>query len=577
MSAKPSSPSPAPWSSQSVPPSPPSQYADAARSPEALIALLFLIAGVVLFAPILGSFFLSDDFTLLAAIRSGGPLGIWWRGANFFRPLVSLSLYLDYRLYGLLPLGFHLTNVLLHSGCAFLVYRIAAALALDRLTALLAGVAFLTLPAHSEPVSWISGRTDVLAALLGLAALDVWLRRRGRTSRLILALALSFFALCAKESVITLFAIIFFADCLLARPMPMSQQRSHRALGAVAFLAAGGVYLMARRAVLGKWLGGYGAAVHFKQDLMQVAANLVLFPLRALLAPVPAALLPRSTPTTGVQQAVMQALRQHLPAWVLLLLLLGVAAAGLAVAWQLGRRAKARFARSQLLTLGFLLIAAYLALLPILSLTVPMLSTDGERFLYFPSAFLVIAAVALLRLGLRGAWVQRTALALLLVFYVVMLGYSNQNWRQAGKLTAQIVAQLRQEPAEPPLLLANLPDSIGGAFVFRNGLEAALQLFDETPRAVFALTRHTLLGPDDEVAVTVTADTLAVQLLDPRDYFFTITPPPPGSPFGEYTVQTQERSRCALRRRQSESPPALRYYSRGQLHALDRAGRPLSD
>ena len=548
---------------------------------EALTLLLFLLAGLALFAPILGSFFLSDDFTLIELVRTGGPLSVWWRGAGFFRPLISLSLYADHSISGLSPLGYHLTNVLAHSGCAFLVYRIALALGLGRLTAGLCGVIFLALPSHSEPVAWIAGRTDVLAALFGLAALDSYLRfrRHGRRGALAAAVALFFVGLCAKESVVTLFAIVFFADLLLVIPTAQPSPRRHRLLGTVVFVTAGGVYLLVRRAMVGQWIGGYGAAVHLKPDLFQVVANLVLFPLRALGSQVPAALLPRSLPNTGVQQALLYGLRAHLPGWAVLALAAAATAGAAALGFWAVRSARRRLVRAQVLTLGFCVIAFYVALLPVLSLSVSLLSSEGERFLYFPSAFAVLAAVALLRFWLRSRWAQRTVFALLLLFHVAALGYANHNWQAAGQLTEQLVAQLREEPAEPPLLLLNLPDSIGGAFVFRNGLESALRLFDQTPRAVFVLTVHTLLDTDDEVAVTAAAPParptpeLTVQLAEPRANFYSITTPPPASRLaGSYEVVTADRSRCVFRLRGVQSPYALRYYSGGVLHPLTLAG-----
>ena len=541
----------------------------AAGPSEALILFLFVVLGVVLFAPILGSFFLADDFTLLEAVRKGGPLGAWWRGASFFRPLVSISLYVDHAVSGLRPFGFHLTNVLAHAGCAFLVYRVTAALPLDRLTALLAGIAFLTLPAHSEPVAWISGRTDVLAALGGLFALDCYLRFRlgGRRRLLLWALVLSFIGLCAKESVIPLCGIIFFADLLLVRPPSARPRRAHWLLGTLSFLAVASAYLLIRRAVLGKWIGGYGAAVHLNKDPMLLGANLMLYPLRTLLAQLPTAVFPPDIPTTGVQQAVAEVLRRSLPIAALrgLCVLVVLAAGGLG--WLALRGARKRLSRPQALTLGFLVVATYLALLPVLNLSVSLLNSDGERFLYFPSAFAVMALVALLRFVLPTVFCQRMAFALLLLFYVVMLNYSNSHWRAAGRLSERLIAQLRREPAEPPLLLANLPDSIGGAFVFRNSHEAALRLFDPTPREVFVLTRHTLLHVEDEVAVTRAKGVLAVQLLEPRDYFYSITPPPPGTAVsGEYVVQTQGRTGCTLQLPQRSY--ALRFYSGGALHPV---------
>ncbi|MFA5090959.1 MAG: hypothetical protein WC510_08100, partial [Candidatus Omnitrophota bacterium] len=41
---------------------------------------------------------------------------------NYYRPVQTLSFALDYFLFGLKPFGYHLTNVLMHSFTAFLVF-----------------------------------------------------------------------------------------------------------------------------------------------------------------------------------------------------------------------------------------------------------------------------------------------------------------------------------------------------------------------------------------------------------------------------------------------------------------------
>jgi len=105
--------------------------------------------------------------------------------------------------------------------------------------------------------------------------------------------------------------------------------------------------------------------------------------------------------------------------------------------------------------------------------------------------------------------------------------------------------------------------------VFRNGLDAALRLFAGSSSAVLVLTQHTMLHADDEIAVTSSSDMLSVRLLDPRNYFFSIATPVPGTPlFDEYQVTTSGRTSCAFHLRHLKSSYALRYYSHGALHPL---------
>src|SRR5205814_1877512 len=81
--------------------------------------------------------------------------------SSFFRPLIALSFFLDVKLWGLTPAGFHLTNVLAHVLVSLGVLRLAARVTGSEVGALSAGLLFAIHPAHSESVAFISGRTDV--------------------------------------------------------------------------------------------------------------------------------------------------------------------------------------------------------------------------------------------------------------------------------------------------------------------------------------------------------------------------------------------------------------------------------
>ncbi len=92
----------------------------------------------------------------------------------FFRPLVTLSYRLDYLVHGASPFGFHLTNVVLHATVAVLVFAWMRRLGAGLAASAVATALWALHPRLTESVTWVSGRTDVLAALLMFAAMLTW-------------------------------------------------------------------------------------------------------------------------------------------------------------------------------------------------------------------------------------------------------------------------------------------------------------------------------------------------------------------------------------------------------------------
>ncbi|HSV74768.1 MAG TPA: hypothetical protein VLH79_13500 [Chthonomonadales bacterium] len=83
----------------------------------------------------------------------------------YFRPLVSVSFFIDRRLFGENPAGYRLVNVALHVGATALIIGFALAALRRRSAALVAGLLFAVQPAQVGAVAWIGGRTDALAVL----------------------------------------------------------------------------------------------------------------------------------------------------------------------------------------------------------------------------------------------------------------------------------------------------------------------------------------------------------------------------------------------------------------------------
>jgi tetratricopeptide (TPR) repeat protein len=122
-----------------------------------------------------------------AVTRGLNLKGIEWAfthsvGANW-HPLTMLSHMLDCQLYGLNAGGHHLTNILLHTATAILLF-----LVLRRMTGFLWRSAFVAAvfaihPLRVESVAWVAERKDVLSGLFFMLTLGAYVRYAQRRSK----------------------------------------------------------------------------------------------------------------------------------------------------------------------------------------------------------------------------------------------------------------------------------------------------------------------------------------------------------------------------------------------------------
>ena len=162
---------------------------------------------------------------------------------DYWMPLTWLSFAVDYRFWGLNPLGYHLTNILLHAANAGLAVLIADRLCRDRFgrpgafagyrylypgMLLLAGLLFGIHPLRVESVAWVTERKDVLNGLFALGSILCYLdyahaREDGGgtgTARwyYLLSLVLFVLSLMAKPVSVVIPALLLAADwCPLGR------------------------------------------------------------------------------------------------------------------------------------------------------------------------------------------------------------------------------------------------------------------------------------------------------------------------------------------------------------------------
>ena len=180
---------------------------------DALAALaLGLLTGVCYLPAMLWGGFVWDDFIWFQsrAVQEWSGLGdIWSWPSRIHReihywPLTYTTFWLEHKMWGLEPAGYHAVNVLLHLLNSLLVWRLLLRLAVPG--AWVAAAVFALHPTHVESVAWIIERKDVLSGLFYLAAVLAWLRflEQPRPWRYGLALLLFAAGLLSKSIVVTL-------------------------------------------------------------------------------------------------------------------------------------------------------------------------------------------------------------------------------------------------------------------------------------------------------------------------------------------------------------------------------------
>ncbi len=211
-----------------------------------------------------------DDFYVLnnPTIRSLNVAFFRWAftdlSAGFWHPLTWLSYALDYGVWGLKPLGYHLTAIILHglnSGIVvLLVKRILEASTPASpdtvgisLAAGVTGLLFGIHPLHVESVAWVSERKDLLCGLFFLLSCLAYVDYRSpaigageqredgcfwRNKAYLLSLCLFLCALASKTMAVSLPVVLLILDRFLFNRLNSLRQLVHCLWEKLPFIAA---------------------------------------------------------------------------------------------------------------------------------------------------------------------------------------------------------------------------------------------------------------------------------------------------------------------------------------------------
>jgi tetratricopeptide (TPR) repeat protein len=408
-----------------------------ARPSVAALVLLALLASAA-FSNALRGAFLYDDYPYIvenpqvqqptAHRLFGEPLTAESPQLGLYRPLVVASYAMQARGRGeeAPTWEFHALNVALHVGVTLLAFLLALRLGLPQVVALVGAALFAVHSVHVEPVDWIVGRAELLAALLGLAyvVLSLDANRTGARGRRVAAWACFAAACFSKESSFALPGVVVALEFARgARPRLLELVKRHAAEALILVVVA-----CIRIDVIGRFGPDLGLGPYGHRSLLErvpVAANLLgEYFLRCVVPPPPRIFFHRSE-FLGLHAGALAGLALYAAALALFRRDRGVRAA---------------------------LVAFPVALLTVLNL-VPIQETLAERFLYLPSAFACLALGALVAAPLRRelAMRRRAALSLLppVVAVALLLGatwYWNPIFDDALALWRHNVAQAPELP-----------------------------------------------------------------------------------------------------------------------------------
>ena len=184
-------------------------------SATSLLILALLVAASYL--PAMWAGFVWDDEIIkrIDAIRSwGGIWDLWFSpsavyhkhgvGEGHYWPLFYTTFWLEHKLWGFAPVGYHAVNVLLHFVNTALLWRLLLRLGVPG--AFFAAALFAVHPLHVESVAWVIARKDLLSAFFYLAAVLTWLRyaEAPLPRRYVAALLLFAAGMLCKSIVVTL-------------------------------------------------------------------------------------------------------------------------------------------------------------------------------------------------------------------------------------------------------------------------------------------------------------------------------------------------------------------------------------
>ena len=345
--------------------------------------------------------------------------------SGLYRPFTMATYSLNHNIFGSSPISFHVVNILIHALNSFLVFCLVNYLFKNRFLSYATFLLFLVHPIHTEAVTSIVGRAELLAFFWSLVTVYFFIKKD-----LLLSSVSFIFAMFSKEIALMALPIIFYIDWALIKNKFFEVAKRM----AVFALPLGGYFLLRYKA-----LGAYS----FGETDTNIVSNVLIFvsspervftALKVLVLYAEKLIWPIHLSADYSYNAIptVKNFFASLSSITGLIML-----AGLAVILVLRKTRSSGF--------GF---AAALFLFPYLmisNLVLPVGTIMGERLMYFPSLGFAVASALVITSFLNKGKIYKIAALFLLVFLFVFYGVRtfarNKDWRDSRTLFYQTVKE----------------------------------------------------------------------------------------------------------------------------------------
>lgn len=228
---------------------------------------MFISLGFAIYGDVINGAFVWDDFDNVVNntfIRSPSNVSDFFtknliagagKTIDWYRPILLVSYSIDYSLWGLNPIGYHIVNILFHIVSAAILFIIVNKLFNKTTIAWWASILFLIHPVQTEAVSYISGRADLLIVFFLLLSFYFFLlfhksaNHKKRTTFFTLSLFSFSIALFSKETAFIFPGILLLYHITFNEKINTTQIKQ-AFITATPFIFMSGAYLILRLMVL---------------------------------------------------------------------------------------------------------------------------------------------------------------------------------------------------------------------------------------------------------------------------------------------------------------------------------------
>lgn len=384
--------------------------------------LIFALTFLVYFNTLSG-FFTSDDYGPLAVVKNPSLAGVInanipKKGDIFIRPVSDIFWKLDYSIWRLNPLGYHLTNTTLHTLNSILVCILTFFLTRNQPVSLLAGILFSVHPIHSEAVVRLADREDLLCAffyLLSLVTFITYSEIFKKPFFYFISVVFYPLSILSKEMGITLPVILILYGFIFKRRQKLKIY--------IPYFIIAFSYLVCRFIFIGD-VGGYRS---FSGQPLFINFNFIPFLKRIIFNIFPQLILP----------ANCEVIKQSVYAGIIFLFVLGII--------------RALYFNHQKLNKFLLLFClSFMVVNFVIIHNIIWVGPDlqGSRLLYLPTVgFSIIFSHLLLgknnRRGISRVLNFITAMVFSLCYIFITVN-DNQAWNTAGRITGQIPERAKE-------------------------------------------------------------------------------------------------------------------------------------